>query len=294
MAAYPQCLSIAPASVVRHAPASAARATPPHGRRRPRPTPLDRGRRGALHIGHPHAVLEIEEDRRDDTIGRAQHHRAASSPSRRPRSADRDRAPGDSRATAPAPFQPMRSPHPSPSPSRRRFPGLRARSPAGRRAVERQGHKPPAIPRQSSATARRGSRADRRCDADRQVEIELAEHAPGDLQPHQLARKEIIKISPDLRQAEAPTRPAMGSRVRRIVREQPFQPARARPSRQPTLPFRHPVSGLAEPDRVGGNGHGAHYLARDLERPGRRLESRHSPPMPRCHWRPGERWWALR
>jgi hypothetical protein len=132
--------------------------------------------RGALHIGHPHAVLEIEEDRRDDAIGRAQHHRAASSPSRRPRFADRDRAPSDSRAAAPAPFQPIRSPHPSPS--RRRFPALRARAPARRRAVERQGHKPPAIPRQSIATVRRGSRADRRCDAGLQVEIELGEACP--------------------------------------------------------------------------------------------------------------------
>jgi hypothetical protein len=59
----------------------------------------------------------------------------------------------------------------------------------------------------------------------------------------------------------------MGSPVRRIVREQPIQPARARPSRQPILPFRHPIAGLAELDRVGGNGHGTHYLASDLERP---------------------------
>jgi hypothetical protein len=60
---------------------------------------------------------------------------------------------------------------------------------------------------------------------------------------------------------------ATGSPVRRIIREQPIQPARARPSRQPTLPFRHPIAGLAELDRVGGNGHGTHYLASDLERP---------------------------
>jgi hypothetical protein len=59
---------------------------------------------------------------------------------------------------------------------------------------------------------------------------------------------------------------AMGSPVRRIVREQLIQPARARPSRQPTLPFGHPIARLAELDRVGGS-HGTHYLASDLERP---------------------------